>query len=98
MGAERETRAGNWVRVEVKEEVLERLIRGGQLCLADIFCPEGVSKKCLWRLCLRCCARKGEAGQPMEPDSFALGSGGAGCGKDRGSLENRFQTTGKKKP
>jgi len=43
------------VRVEITEETLSRLLKGGQVCAADFCCLDCDSKQCLWRLCLESC-------------------------------------------
>lgn len=45
------------VRVEIAEKTLIRLLSAGQICVADMRCLDCESKKCLWRLCLKSCAK-----------------------------------------
>jgi hypothetical protein len=49
-----------WVRVEVRADMLRRLVGEGHACAADFRCLDARSKERLWRLCLdscRTCAR-----------------------------------------
>ncbi len=43
------------VRLEIKTEVLNQLLRNGYLCAADLKSLDKDSKRCLWDLCLKNC-------------------------------------------
>jgi hypothetical protein len=65
------------VRVEITEETLTRLLAKGHVCAADFRCLDCKSKQCLWRLCLKSCAKNyktGMAGVAACNDSYP------GCG------------------
>lgn len=50
-------KTGNgFIRIEITEKTLIRLLRAGQVCAADLRCLDCTSKQCLWRLCLKSCA------------------------------------------
>ena len=44
-----------YVRVELSEETIIRLLAGGQLCAADVHCPDGNAKRRIRRLALESC-------------------------------------------
>jgi hypothetical protein len=46
------------LRIEITEEMMQRLLDGGQVCASDLNCLDCESKHCLWRLCLKSCARR----------------------------------------
>ncbi len=46
------------VQLEVGIEKLESLFAKGELCAADIRCLNCDSKKSIWNLCLKSCARR----------------------------------------
>ena len=54
-----------YVRVELKLELLAGLIRDGKLCVADLHCLDKLSKQQVWQLCLFECTK----GQCDEGDS-----------------------------
>ena len=46
------------IQIEISLEKVEALFSIGELCAADIHCLNCRSKKCIWNICLRSCARK----------------------------------------
>lgn len=49
------------VQLEIKIEKLEALFNKGELNAVDVRCLNCISKKCLWNLCLRTCAKRMQA-------------------------------------
>lgn len=45
----------NYVRVELTEETIARLLARGEVCAADFRCLDCRAKNCLWRLVLSSC-------------------------------------------
>ena len=54
-GVSMATTRNNYVRVELSEATIARLLARGELCAADFRCPDGRAKRCLWRLVLESC-------------------------------------------
>lgn len=81
------------LRIEMAEETLLRLLDKGQLCAADLRCLDCKSKNCLWRLCLKSCAKR--LATCMDNKSKVGFSGRSGVIKQRtikmkqGAKENR---------
>ena len=46
------------LRLEIKEEMILRLLKAGHVCAADLYCLDCESKQCIWRLCIGSCACK----------------------------------------
>lgn len=44
-----------WIRVEMRADVLQDLMAKGQACAAGFRCLDARSKESLWRLCLDSC-------------------------------------------
>ena len=44
-----------WIRVEIRTEMLQQLMASGQACAADFRCLDARSKESLWRMCLDSC-------------------------------------------
>ncbi len=47
-----------YVRVEMTEDTISRLLAGGQLCAAEVRCADGRAKRRLWRLVLDSCRQE----------------------------------------
>jgi hypothetical protein len=60
-----------YVRVEMTEDTIARLLAGGQLCAAEVRCADGRAKRRLWRLVLESC-------RPPEKKNFGQGRS-TGC-------------------
>jgi len=54
---------GNKLRVEVREEIVLRLLEAGCVCAAELDCLDGESEHCLRALCLRSCICKLAGGE-----------------------------------
>lgn len=74
------------IRIEIAETTLNRLLRAGQVCAADLRCLDCKSKQCLWRLCLRSCAENLKTG--MDGITPRKGSERA-CGRYSGIEDGR---------
>ena len=46
-----------FIRVEVAETIIERLLADGSLCAADIRCLDCRAKQCVWRMALKSCTK-----------------------------------------
>ena len=46
-----------FIRVEVSEQIVERLLAEGRLCAADVRCLDCRAKQCLWRMALDSCRK-----------------------------------------
>jgi hypothetical protein len=44
-----------YVRIELSEKTIARLLAGGQICVAELRCLDCRTKRCIWRLVLESC-------------------------------------------
>lgn len=49
------TAKNTYVRIELSEAVIARLLARGEVCAADFRCLDCHAKNCLWRLALKSC-------------------------------------------